>query len=218
MLSPGKVCASKIDLDLTANLNPCNNIDSCVIPELTLSSPHFKVQVELKGRNCCASVAAMVDCGATALFISERFVKTNRVRTHPLVHKIPLHNIDGSRNKAGDIGRFVRLQLQVGGVEEWREFLVTELGLEDLVLGLPWLRSVNLAIDWVEGTMEVGLKTTNLQEETDLGERVQWVAANRQQRRRWWKAKVLEDPTERLWCTASYTYSTELAEKAGEDK
>ena len=66
--------------------------------------------------------------------------------------------------------------------------------------------------------MEVGLKTTNLQEETDPGERVQRVAANRQQRHRWWKAKVLEDPTERLWCAASYTYSTELAEKAGEDK
>jgi hypothetical protein len=29
---------------------------------------------------------------------------------------------------------------------------------------------------------------------------------------------VLEDPTERLWCAAGYTYSTELAEKAGEDK
>ncbi len=25
----------------------------------------------------------------------------------------------------------------------WREFLVTDLGPEDIVLGLPWLRSVN---------------------------------------------------------------------------
>jgi hypothetical protein len=181
VLSPGKVCALKIDLDSTANLNPCNNIESCVVPELTPSSPYFKVQVELKGRNHCASVVAMVDCGATTLFISKRFVKTNKVHTHPLVRKIPLYNIDGSRNKAGDIDRFVRLQLQVGGVEEWREFLVTELGPEDLVLGLPWLRSANPAIDWAEGTMEVGLKMTNLQEETDSGERVQRVAANRQQ-------------------------------------
>jgi hypothetical protein len=64
VLSPGNVHASKIDFNSTASLNFCNNIDSCVVPELMLSSPHFKVQVELKGQNCCASVAAMVDCGA----------------------------------------------------------------------------------------------------------------------------------------------------------
>ena len=29
---------------------------------------------------------------------------------------------------------------------------------------------------------------------------------------------MLEDPSDRLWCTAGYTYSTELAEKAGEGK
>ena len=103
-----------------------------------------------------------MDCGATALFISERFVKINKVCIHPLIHKIPLYNIDSLRNKAGNITHFVRLQLQISGVEEWREFLVTELGPKDLVLGLPWLRSTNSAIDWVKGTMEVGLKTTNL--------------------------------------------------------
>ena len=155
VLSPGKVRVSKIDLDSTASLNSCNNIDACIVPELTPSSSHFKIQVSLKGRNRSASVAAMVDCGATALFISERFVKTNNVRTHPLVCNIPLYNIDGSKNKAGNISRFARLRLRVGEVEDWREFLVTELGPEDVVLGLPWLRSANPTIDWAEGTVEV---------------------------------------------------------------
>ena len=80
---------------------------------------------------------------------------------HPLVHKIPLYNIDSLRNKAGSISHFFCLRLQVGEVEEWQEFLVTELGLKDVVLGLPWLRSMNPAIDWAEGTMKVELKVTN---------------------------------------------------------
>jgi hypothetical protein len=159
----------------------------------------------------------MVDCGATALFISERFVKMNKVHTHPLTRKIPLYNIDGSRNKAGSIAHFVRLRLRVGEVEGWKEFLVTELGPEDVVLGLPWLRSMNPAIDWAEGTMRVDTQEGS-RSKPEGRPRVEEIAANRMQRRRWWKASVLDDPSERLWCAAGFTYSTNLAEKAGEGK
>jgi hypothetical protein len=71
VMLPKNVDASKNGLRLTANSNLCNSIDSCVIPELTLSSLHFKVPVILKGQNRSTSLAAMVDCGATALFISK---------------------------------------------------------------------------------------------------------------------------------------------------
>ena len=110
-LLPGNVCALKINLDSTASLNSCNNIDSCVVPELTPSSPHFKVQMKLRGQNHCMLIATMVDCDVTTLFISKRFMKINKVHTHPLVHKIPLYNIDGSRNKVGNITHFIQLQL-----------------------------------------------------------------------------------------------------------
>ena len=118
----------------------------------------------------------MVDCGATALFINEAFVKKNRIRTYPLNREIPLYNIDGSKNRAGKITRFVRLRLLIGDLERWREFLITDLGPEDVVLGLPWLRSVNPEIDWAEGTMTVdseGIKGTGIQVEQVTANRVQ---------------------------------------------
>ena len=136
---PEDICASENGLNLTANSNLCTNINSCVISELTPLGSHFKIQITLKGWNRSASAAAMVDCGATALFISKRFVKTNCVRTHLLSHEIPLYNINRSQNRAGSITRTTRLRLQVGDTEEWHQFLVTDLGPKDIVLGLPWL-------------------------------------------------------------------------------
>ena len=97
----------------------------------------------------------MIDSGATALFISHRFVQKHRVYKHQLGRDIPLYNIDGSKNKAGSLTHFVRLRLLMGDREQWLEFLVTDLGPEDVVLGLPWLRQTNPDIDWQEGTLEV---------------------------------------------------------------
>ncbi|KAI0038750.1 hypothetical protein FA95DRAFT_1468167, partial [Auriscalpium vulgare] len=54
---------------------------------------------------------AMVDSGVTALFLSRRFVKKHNVFTRALSQPIPLFNIDGSRNQAGGITHFARLQL-----------------------------------------------------------------------------------------------------------
>jgi hypothetical protein len=211
MMLPENVCASKDNLSLTTNSNPYGNINPCTVPELTPSSSHFKVRITLRGWNRSTTVVAMVDSGATALFISKRFVKENRICTHLILHEIPLYNINGSKNHAGSITRATQLRLKVGSTEEWRMFLITELGPEDVVLGLPWLRSANLSINWAGGNMKVDSTTT--------GEaRVVLVAANQMQQWRWWKMKVFDDPSERLWCTAGYSYSAELAEKAGKEK
>ena len=54
--------------------------------------------------------------------------------------------------------------------------------------------------------------------EHDLEVRVEQITASQGQCRRWCQAKILEDPSEALWCAAGYTYSTELAEKASKEK
>ena len=56
---------------------------------------------------------------------------------HPLTRKIPLYNIDSLRNKARNLTHYAQLRLRVGKEETWQDFLVTELGLKDVVLGLP---------------------------------------------------------------------------------
>lgn len=97
----------------------------------------------------------MIDSGATALFIHDKFVRKHQVAKYPLKHEITVCNIDGTQNKAGKITHYTKLTLKVGGYEGQKQFLITDVGPEDMILGLPWLKEVNSTIDWTIGEMEV---------------------------------------------------------------
>ncbi|KAG2023240.1 hypothetical protein CC2G_000913 [Coprinopsis cinerea AmutBmut pab1-1] len=97
----------------------------------------------------------MIDCGATGKFLDKPFVEKHRITAYPLRHPIRLLNIDGTPNQAGSITHFARLELTVDGYSEWTDFLITDLGGEDVILGLPWLRKINPQIDWQKGTLEI---------------------------------------------------------------
>ena len=97
----------------------------------------------------------MVDCGATALFLDNNFVKRHQLKTFALQKPIRIFNIDGTANRAGQITHFARLALMVDKQEQWTDFLVTDLGGEDIILGLPWLRRTNPQVDWEKGRLSV---------------------------------------------------------------
>ena len=81
----------------------------------------------------------MIDSGATALFLDHSFVREHNIPLTPLRQPIDLYNIDGSSNQAGRITHFARLKLTLDGFDEWTDFLATNLGGENVILGLPWL-------------------------------------------------------------------------------
>ena len=89
---------------------PSNNyfsVFSTTISEIDSDSEHLLIPVTLIGRNRQKEVTAMVDSGASTIFLSKDFVERNRVKTIPLPKTIPLYNIDGSWNKMGDITHMV---------------------------------------------------------------------------------------------------------------
>lgn len=89
----------------------------------------------------------MLDSGATELFVSKRYAECAKLPLQCLQQDLSLHNIDGSDNKAGVITYFTRLRLQVRQHDKEWDFLITDLGLESIILELPWLHEVNLQID-----------------------------------------------------------------------
>jgi hypothetical protein len=114
-----------------------NYILSCIVSLIGPLGNHFCVNVVIKGinRNICSP--AMIDSGATTLFVSKRFVQCYHIICLLLPNTIALHNIDGSKNKAGSLTHFACLTLTIGSWDEPTDFLVTDLGPKDIILELP---------------------------------------------------------------------------------
>ena len=118
------------------------------------------------------------------------------MKMHPLRNPIVLYNIDGSINKAGSLTDFVQLTLTIRSHTDTHDFLVTDLGPENLILGLPWLKKVNPVIDWESGEMELlsSLKEPNSTPTSPFEQ----ISANRATRRAWIKAGIIEDSSTKL--------------------
>jgi predicted aspartyl protease len=167
---------------------------------------HMHVPITLAGLNQRITVAAMIDSGASTLFINRKLVEKHNIRTCCLDQPITLLNIDGTPNRAGQITHVAPLQMTVGPVTESWEFVVTDLGPEEVVLGIEWLKKMNPCVNWKEGTMEIAESTA---ERIDL---------NRTEQRLYTCKGLLEDNTNKLWTSAGYTYSQQIAEIAGAEK
>ena len=64
---------------------------------------------------------------------------------------IPVLNVDGTRNQAGDITHFVSIIIKIGKHAEKLWCAVTCLGKTLLILGHTWLWKHNLDINWSSG-------------------------------------------------------------------
>ena len=164
-------------------------LNSVIVPETKSNKSHFHISCHLKGRHRTIRVAAMVDSGATSLFIDHKFAKQHRMLQQLLEQPITLYNIDGSKNEAGSITHKVSLLLKVGQDEEKFDFYVTSLGPEKVILGLPWLRHRNPQINWHEGTLQLNADQGMGPEPFEV--EVTKIAANRMERRRLLAEKVL---------------------------
>ena len=113
----------------------------------------------------------------------------------------------------------------------WMDFLVTDLGGEDVILGLPWLREANPSIDWGKGLLQVRGRSDRIYDNDDFwatGEDVKAgatqeeeegplltqvkIKANQKQQREWRREGVIEELEDEVWCAAGVTYSQQIAE------
>ena len=97
------------------------------------------------------TVTALLDSGATGLFIDADFVQAKNLTVQRLPRSIPVYNIDGSLNVHGSIKETVDLILRYQDHTERATFHVTALGGVPVILGHPWLSKHNPQIDWTTG-------------------------------------------------------------------
>src|SRR5258708_35823748 len=80
---------------------PLVTVPPPVIYILSKNSPHsLNVQVKLTPLTSLASIStsALLDSGATSMFINRSFVQKHQLETTPLPQPVLVHNIDGSAN------------------------------------------------------------------------------------------------------------------------
>ena len=97
----------------------------------------------------------MVDSGATTKFLYRHFVEWNSVTTRKLARLIPLYNIDGTENCDGTIMEVAVLDMAVRNHQEKVVFVVTDIGEEDMIIGLDWLHEHNPEVDWERGLLRI---------------------------------------------------------------
>ncbi|THH00881.1 hypothetical protein EW145_g7016 [Phellinidium pouzarii] len=116
------------------------------------------VQVKAYGQTVLSN--ALIDSGAEGKFIDSKFVAKHRILVRKLVKPIPVHNVDGTPNQNGTITHYTLRPLLFGNKLTMAFLLVTSLGKEDIILGLPWLKQRNPLINWKEGTISIRRTTT----------------------------------------------------------
>ena len=117
----------------------------------------MKVPVLFRTRYAMADKRILVDSGATDNFIHPKFVKHLQVGMQELEHPMKIWNINGTTNKASRLMHFVDLLVQTKGQEKKMRFLVTDLGVEDVILGYPWLSMFKPQFSWKDASVDTNI-------------------------------------------------------------
>ena len=100
------------------------------------------------------TVSALLDSGATGLFMDKKFVEKSRFRLEKLERPVKVMNVDGTHN-SGDITHEVTCNIYYKGHKESVRFDVCSLGRTEVILGMPWLAAHNPEIDWEKGEVKL---------------------------------------------------------------
>lgn len=135
------------------------------IYKINNESSHFQIPITLTRDNRSVKTTALLDSGATTNFINKKFVQEHHIRTHNLPSPRPLFNVDGTLNKAGTVNSYASLKLTIREHTEQIPFTVTNIGSDNTIIGLTWLRQHNPNINWKDGHITLSQHPTSTQKE-----------------------------------------------------
>ena len=107
----------------------------------------LKLDFAFKTISKTAEETALIDSGATKNFIDIEVWKALKIGCFRLAKTIPVHNVDGSINKNGNIDSYIWLKVKFKKEEKNMKFYLTSIGKEHFILGYPFLETFNPAVD-----------------------------------------------------------------------
>jgi len=101
------------------------------------------------------SVRALLDSGATGLFMSKKLAERQGFKLEKLARPIKVRNVDRSDNRGGSITHKVEVDIYYKGHVEQVRIDMCELGKTEVILGMPWLAVHNPEINWETGEVRM---------------------------------------------------------------
>jgi hypothetical protein len=95
-----------------------------------------------------ANKKALVDSGATDNFMHPAFAKRMGLGLQKLPNPKKIFNINNTTNKSGMITHFLDLNVCTNGIDKEMQFLVTDIGHKEVLLGYPWLATFEPKFNW----------------------------------------------------------------------
>jgi len=93
----------------------------------------------------------LIDSRATESFISPDLVEHYQIPTCTILKPQTIRNVDGTKNKQGKVKLATNIDIHYNGVKMMHMFYVINLGLDHMLLGMPFLAATNPNIDWTKG-------------------------------------------------------------------
>jgi len=100
-------------------------------------------------------VKALLDSGATGIFMDKKFVEEHSFRLEKLDRPVEVKNVDGTSNSGGNITHELECNVFYKGHHERLRIDVCNLGRTKMILGMPWLAAHNPEINWEMGEVKI---------------------------------------------------------------
>ena len=109
----------------------------------------------VRQNRCFSRIDALLDSGANTIFIDRKWARIRKILLLPLSNPIPVYNVDGTRNLAGDITHYAEIVIDFQGHQEKVVAEITDLGRHQMILGYTWLKHHNPDINWETGQVKM---------------------------------------------------------------
>jgi len=115
----------------------------------------MKVGLEKLENHKGVIVKALLDSGATGLFIDMTFAREKEFKIERMKNPLLVKNVDGTVNMGGAITHQVECNMFFKGHVERVRMDMCNLGKTEVILGISWLAAHNPEIDWEKGKVKM---------------------------------------------------------------
>ena len=115
----------------------------------------LEVGIEKLDNHKGVAVKALLDSGATEIFVDKKFVEEHSFRLEKLDRPVEVKNVDGTSNSGGNITHELECNVFYRGHYERLRMDICNLGRTKMILGIPWLAAHNPEINWETGEVRM---------------------------------------------------------------